>query len=280
MNIDWETLNLDPQLLWADYILPWGTQIVTAILVFFIGRMIAAAVTKGARRIMEKAKLDAMLVNFLANILGSVLLLLVIVFALSRLGVDTTSLVALLGAAGLAVGLALKDSMSHFAAGVMLILFRPFKVGDFVEVDGVMGSVEQITILSTRLKSPDNKMVIVPNGNVFSNTMTNFTDQPTRRVDMMFGIGYGADLLKAKAILEDMVANDERILKDPAPKVAVHELGDSSVNFICRPWVNAADYWAVYWDFMEKVKLRFDEEGIEIPFPQMDVHFYRNDASE
>lgn len=277
MNINWEELNLDPQLLWADYILPWGTQIILALLVFFIGRIVAKVFTKGARKVMEKAKLDAMLVNFLANILGSVLMLLVLVFALSQLGVDTTSLVALLGAAGLAVGLALKDSMSHFAAGVMLILFRPFKVGDFVEVDSEMGSVEQITILSTRLKSPDNKVIIVPNGNVFSNTMTNFSDQPTRRVDMMFGIGYGSDLLKAKAILEEMVANDERVLKEPAPKVAVHELGDSSVNFICRPWVNASDYWVVYWDYMEKVKLRFDEEGIEIPFPQMDVHVQKSE---
>lgn len=277
MNINWEKLNLDPQLLWADYILPWGTQIILAIVVFIVGRMIAAAVTKGARKIMDKANLEPMLVNFLGNILGSVLLLLVIVFSLSQLGVDTTSLVALLGAAGLAVGLALKDSLSHFAAGVMLILFRPFKVGDFVEVDSTMGSVEQITILHTRLKTPDNKVITVPNGNVFSNTMTNFSEQPTRRVDMVFGIGYGSDLLKAKKILEEMVAADERVLKDPAPNVKVHELADSSVNFICRPWVNSADYWAVYWDFMERVKLRFDEEGIEIPFPQVSVHMEKDD---
>ena len=277
MDINWDKLNLDPQLLWADYILPWGTQIVLAILVFIIGRLIASAVTKGARKVMDKAKFDPMLVNFLANILGSVLLLLVIVFSLSQLGVDTTSLVALLGAAGLAVGLALKDSLSHFAAGVMLILFRPFKVGDFVQVDGEMGSVEQITILHTRLKTGDNKVVTVPNGNVFSSTMTNFSEQPTRRVDMVFGIGYGSDLLKAKAILEEMTANHELILKDPAPKIAVHELADSSVNFICRPWVNSADYWTVYWDMMEKVKLRFDEEGIEIPFPQVSVHMEKDD---
>ena len=182
MNINWEQLNLDPQLLWADYILPWGTQIVLAILVFFIGRIIARTVTNGTRKVMEKASLEPMLVNFLANIIGSVLLLLVIVFSLSQLGVDTTSLVALLGAAGLAVGLALKDSLSHFAAGVMLILFRPFKVGDFCELDGEMGTVEQITILHTRLKTPDNKVITIPNGNVFSGTMTNFSEQPTRRV--------------------------------------------------------------------------------------------------
>ncbi len=276
MNINWEQLNLDPQLLWADYILPWGTQIVLAVLVFFIGRIIARTVTSGARKVMEKAKLDAMLVNFLANILGSVLLLLVIVFSLSQLGVDTTSLVALLGAAGLAVGLALKDSLSHFAAGVMLILFRPFKVGDFTELDGEMGTVEQITILHTRLKSPDNKVITIPNGNVFSGTMTNFSEMPTRRADMVFGIGYGSDLLKAKAILEEMCAADERILPEPAPKIAVHELADSSVNIICRPWVNSSDLWPVIWDMTERVKLRFDEEGIEIPFPQVSVHMEKD----
>ena len=276
MNIDWEKLNLDPQLLWADYILPWGTQIVLAVLVFFIGRIIARTATSGARKVMEKAKLDAMLVNFLANILGSVLLLLVIVFSLSQLGVDTTSLVALLGAAGLAVGLALKDSLSHFAAGVMLILFRPFKVGDFCELDSEMGVVEQITILHTRLKSPDNKVITIPNGNVFSGTMTNFSEMPTRRADMVFGIGYGSDLLKAKAILEEMCAADERILPEPAPKIAVGELADSSVNIICRPWVNAADLWPVIWDMTERVKLRFDEEGIEIPFPQVSVHMEKD----
>jgi len=277
VNINWEQLNLDPQLLWADYILPWGTQIILAILVFFIGRIIARTVTNGTRKIMEKASLEPMLVNFLANIIGSVLLLLVIVFSLSQLGVDTTSLVALLGAAGLAVGLALKDSLSHFAAGVMLILFRPFKVGDFCELDSEMGTVEQITILHTRLKTPDNKVITIPNGNVFSSTMTNFSEQPTRRADMVFGIGYGSDLLKAKQILEEMCAADERILADPAPKIAVGELADSSVNILCRPWVNAADLWPVIWDMNERVKLRFDEEGIEIPFPQVSVHMEKDD---
>jgi len=276
MDISWDKLNLDPQLLWADYILPWGTQIILAILVFFIGRMIASAVTKGTRKVMEKASLEPMLVNFLSNIIGSVLLLLVVVFSLSQLGVDTTSLVALLGAAGLAVGLALKDSLSHFAAGVMLILFRPFKVGDFCELDGEMGTVEQITILHTRLKTPDNKVITIPNGNVFSSTMTNFSEQPTRRADMVFGIGYGSDLLKAKQILEEMCAADERILADPAPKIAIGELADSSVNIICRPWVNAGDLWPVIWDMNERVKLRFDEEGIEIPFPQVSVHMEKD----
>lgn len=280
MNINWEALNLDPQLLWADYILPWGTQIILALVIFIVGRMVVGIISGAIKKVMIKAKLDPILVSFLSGILRTVMLLLVIVFSLSQLGLDTTSLVALLGAAGLAVGFALKDSLSHFAAGVMLILFRPFKVGDFVEVDGVMGSVDQITIMSTRLKSPDNKVIIIPNSNVFGNTMTNFSDQPTRRVDMVFGIGYGSDLLKAKAILEEMVNAHELTLAEPAPKVAVSELADSSVNFIVRPWVNAADYWTVYWGMMEAVKLRFDQEGIEIPFPQVSVHMEKSESAD
>ena len=277
MNL--ESLNLNPEILWADYVLPWGTQIVLALLIFIIGRIAVGMISNGVSKVMTTAKLDPILVNFLSGILRSVLLLLVLVFALSKLGLDTTSLVALLGAAGLAVGLALKDSLSHFAAGVMLILFRPFKVGDYVEINGVGGSVEQITILSTRLKSPDNKVITVPNASVFGNTMINFSEQATRRVDMVVGIGYGSDLLKAKAILEEMVNGHELVLKDPAPKIAVSELADSSVNFVVRPWVNAADYWTVKWDLTEKIKLRFDAEGIEIPFPQMSLHIEKSESA-
>jgi small conductance mechanosensitive channel len=277
MNL--ESLNLNPEILWADYVLPWGTQIILALLIFIIGRIAVGMITNGINKVMTAAKLDPILINFLSGILRSVLLLLVIVFALSKLGLDTTSLVALLGAAGLAVGLALKDSLSHFAAGVMLILFRPFKVGDYVEINGIGGSVEQITILSTRLKSPDNKVITVPNGSVFGNTMINFSEQTTRRVDMVVGISYGSDLLKAKAILEEMVNGHELVLKDPEPKIAVSELADSSVNFVVRPWVNAADYWTVKWDLTEKIKLRFDAEGIEIPFPQMSVHFEKTESA-
>ncbi|WP_276668716.1 mechanosensitive ion channel family protein [Thalassolituus oleivorans] len=277
MNL--ESLNLNPEMLWADYVLPWGTQIILALLIFIIGRIAVGMISNGVSKVMTTAKLDPILVNFLSGILRSVLLLLVLVFALSKLGLDTTSLVALLGAAGLAVGLALKDSLSHFAAGVMLILFRPFKVGDYVEINGVGGSVEQITILSTRLKSPDNKVITVPNASVFGNTMINFSEQATRRVDMVVGIGYGSDLLKAKAILEDMVNGHELVLQSPAPTIAVSELADSSVNFVVRPWVNAADYWTIKWDLTEKIKLRFDEEGIEIPFPQMSVHFEKTESA-
>jgi len=268
-------LNIDLQQIWTDYILPWSTQIVLALIIFVIGRIIAGILTNAAAKGLTRAKLDPILVNFLKTVIASALTLLVIVFALSQLGLDTTSLVALMGAAGLAVGLALKDSLSHFAAGVLLIMFRPFKLGDYVEVGGVAGSVDQITIFSTRLKTPDNKLVTVPNANVFGNTMINYSAETTRRVDMIIGISYGSDLLKAKQLLNEMVAAHPLVLKDPEYKIAVSELADSSVNFVVRPWVNAADYWTVKWELTETIKLRFDAEGIEIPFPQMDVHFHK-----
>lgn len=268
--------NIDPQQLWNDYVLPWSTQIVLAIVIFIVGRLLARLITNGMAKALERAKLDPILVSFLHTVMSTTLTLLVIVFALSQLGLDTTSLVALLGAAGLAVGLALKDSLSHFAAGVMLIVFRPFKLGDYVEVGGVAGSVDQITIFSTRLKTPDNKVVTVPNGNVFGNTMVNYSAEEKRRVDMIVGISYGSDLLKAKALLNDIVASHPLVLKDPEWKIAVSELGDSSVNFVVRPWAMAADYWTVKWELTETIKLRFDAEGIEIPFPQMDVHLHKD----
>ena len=272
------TFTINPQQLWETYVLPWGTQIVLALLIFIVGRILARAASHGATKALERARLDPILVNFISTLLNTTLVLLVIVFALSQLGLDTTSLVALVGAAGLAVGLALKDSLSHFAAGVMLIVFRPFKLGDYVEVGGVAGSVDKITIFSTRLKTPDNKVVTVPNGNVFGNTMVNYSEEATRRIDMVVGISYGSDLLKAKSILEELVKDHDKVLKDPAYKIAVSELADSSVNFIVRPWVKAEDYWDVRFQLTESIKLRFDAEGIEIPFPQMDVHWHRDVA--
>lgn len=258
--------------LWTDYLLPWGGHVLTAIAIFYIGRMIASIVIQGAGRVMTRTNLDPILTSFLLTVLNAALLALIIVASLSQLGLDTTSLVALLGAAGLAIGLALKDSLSHFAAGVMLILFRPFRVGDYVEVDGVAGSVDRITIFSTRLKTPDNRVVTVPNGNVFGNTMVNYSEETTRRIDLIIGIAYGSDLLKAKQILIDMVENHPLILQDPAWRVAVSDLADSSVNFVVRPWVKSEDYWTVRFELIEAIKLKFDEEGIEIPFPQMTVH--------
>ncbi|WP_343223938.1 mechanosensitive ion channel family protein [Oceanobacter mangrovi] len=271
--------SISAQDIWSNYLLPWGTQIIIAILVFIIGRFIAKLLLKGVNGALTKAKVDPILTNFVSTVLNALLLVLVIVISLSQLGLETASLITLLGAAGLAVGLALKDSLSHFAAGVMLILFRPFKVGDYVEVDGVAGSVDRITIFSTRLKTPDNRVVTVPNSNVFGNTMVNFSEESTRRLDLIIGISYGSDLLKAKQILKDILEAEPRVLKDPNYTVGVSELADSSVNFVVRPWVNAADYWATKWDLIERIKLTFDAQGIEIPFPQMDVHLHKEDTS-
>lgn len=266
------TENLDMETLWEMYILPWGINLISALLIFYIGRLIAKGIVKVVKKLLTRSNMDAMLVNFIASILSALLLLFVIIAALSQLGIDTTSLVALVGAAGIAIGLALKDSLQNFAAGVMLIIFKPFKVGDFVDAAGVMGIVESVGIFSSAMRTGDNKAIIIPNGSIYQGTITNYSAKPTRRVDMVFGIGYDDDIKLAKEILERLLAEDERVLKDPAPVVALSELGDSSVNFIARPWVNSGDYWAVAWEMNEKVKTAFDEAGISIPYPQMDIH--------
>ncbi len=253
-------------------VIPWGIKIALAIAIFYVGRMVVAAVVNVAGKFMRARDMDEILVKFLSSILRWVLLLFVVIAALSQLGIDTTSLVALLGAAGLAIGLSLQSSLANFASGVMLIVFRPFTKGDFVEVAGTSGSVDNISIFTTTLTTPDNKEVIIPNGSVIGNNITNYSARPTRRVDMVFGIGYDDDIKKAKELLEQIVAADERVLAEPAPVVALGELADSSVNFLVRPWVKAEDYWGVLWDTTETVKLKFDEAGISIPYPQMDVH--------
>ncbi|WP_415897882.1 mechanosensitive ion channel family protein [Neptuniibacter sp. QD57_21] len=261
------------------YVFPWIVDIALALAIFFIGRWVVKQVTKLLERVLRKAKVEDMLVNFVSSIANVALLLIVIVASLNQLGVDTTSLIALLGAAGLAIGLSLQDSLKNFAAGVMLVIFKPFREGDFVEAAGVAGVVEHIQIFNTIMRTGDNREVIIPNGAIYSGVITNYSARDTRRVDMVFGIGYDDDLRKAKEILNEIIAADERILKDPAPVVAVSELADSSVNFVVRPWVNSADYWAVLWDTTETVKLRFDEEGISIPFPQMDVHLHKEEQA-
>ena len=200
------------------------------------------------------------------------MLLFVILAALSNLGVNTTSFIAVLGAAGLAVGLAFQGTLSNIGAGVLLIFFRPFKVGDFIQAAGESGVVEEINLFSVLLKTGDNKQIIIPNSSIIGGNITNFSAKDTRRVDFTFGIGYEDDLKLAKETLEEIVNSDERVLKDPAPFVAVSELAESSVNFVVRVWVKSADYWGVYFDTLERVKLTFDEKGISIPYPQMDVH--------
>lgn len=271
--------NVDVMSFWDLYIVPWGINILMAIAIFIIGKWIAKMITKLIGKALEKSQMDEMLTKFILSIVSTLLMFFVIIASLTQLGVDTTSLIALIGAAGLAIGLALQNSLQNFAAGVMLIIFKPFKVGDFVDAGGVMGSVEEVGIFTSTFSTPDNKEIIIPNGQIMGGAITNFSARDTRRVDMVFGIGYGDDLKKAKDILCRLMEEDDRILKDPEYTVAVSELADSSVNFIVRPWVKSGDYWAVMFDTTEKVKLTFDAEGISIPFPQMDLHLH-NQAPE
>ena len=262
-----------------DYIVPWAINIVMALAVFIIGRLVISIILAVINKLLGKTKMDSMLVNFVMSIMYALLLLFVIVASLDQLGVNTSSLIALVGAAGLAIGLSLQDSLKNFAAGVMLVVFRPFREGEFVEVNGISGTAERITIFNTIMRTGDGREVTIPNGPIYGNVITNFSRRDTRRVDMVFGIGYDSDLLKAKAILREILETDERVLSEPAPLVAVQELADSSVNFVVRPWAKTSDYWDVYRDTMEKVKLRFDAEGISIPFPQMDVHLIKEESA-
>ena len=254
------------------YVVPWSMKVALALVIFYVGRLVVSTVVKVVEKFMSGRGMDDILVRFLTSILRWLLLLFVVIAALSQLGINTTSLVALLGAAGLAIGLSLQNSLSNFASGVMLIIFRPFTKGDVVEAGGATGSVDSISILTTTMTTPDNKEIIIPNSAVFSNNITNYSARPTRRVDMVFGIGYDDDIRQAKKLLEEIIAADDRVLAEPAPVIALGELADSSVNFLVRPWVNSADYWSLLWDTTETVKLKFDEAGISIPYPQMDIH--------
>jgi len=256
------------------YATHYGLRIIVALLIFVIGRMIAKGLANGTRKILLKANVDETLALFLKNITYYALIAAVVIAALGQAGINVTSFLAVLGAAGLAVGLALKDSLSNFAAGVMLILLKFFKKGDYVTAGGQSGTVTAVNIFNTVLTSPDNKVITVPNSAVLGGTITNVTANDTRRVDMTFGIGYDDDLLKAKKTLERIVSEEPRVLPEPAPLIQVMELADSSVNFVVRPWVKTSDYWGVYYALTEKVKLVFDQEGISIPYPQQDVHIY------
>lgn len=254
------------------YLIPWGISGVQALIVFIVGRWLAKRLVSFSGKAMTRSKMDVMLVEFVESMLYWLLLLIVVVATLSQLGVDTTSMIALLGAAGLAVGLALKDTMSNFAAGVLLLIFRPFKVGDFITAAGVSGSIEKMHIFTTTMLTTDNKENIVPNSAIYGGVITNFSARDTRRVDMTFGISYGDDIKKAKDVMMSVISSHEKALTDPAPLVAVSELADSSVNFTVRVWCRREDYWAVFFDCQERVKLALEEAGISIPFPQMDVH--------
>jgi len=255
-----------------DIVTVWGLKVVAAIAIFIIGRWIAKLVRRGVMRMMERAKVDAIITGFVSNIAYITLLAFVVIAALGQLGIQTTSFIAILGAAGLAIGLALQGSLANFAAGFLMILFRPFKVGDFIEGAGVAGVVEEMQIFTTTLKTGDNKIIIVPNAKLSGDNIINYSARETRRVDMTVGVAYDADLSKVKEVLNEIISKEERILADPAPQVAVAELADSSVNFIVRVWTSTSDYWGVKFAVTETVKNRFDAEGIGIPFPQRDIH--------
>lgn len=249
-----------------------------AIVIFYVGKLVVRLLLKAVRRIMQRQDVEDTLETFVLSLARMVLMLIVIIATVGALGIQTTSFVAILGAAGLAIGLALQGSLSNFASGVLIVLFRPYKVGDFVEAAGIAGTVEQVEILTTIFKTGDNKKVIVPNGQVMGSIITNYSANDTRRVDMIVGVSYDDDLDKVRATLEELVAADDRILAEPAHKIAVSELGDSSVNFIVRPWVKSEDYWGVMFELTEAIKKRFDAEGISFPFPQQDVHLYKASA--
>jgi small conductance mechanosensitive channel len=253
----------------------YGLQILAALAIFIIGRWIAKGLRSVFRRLLQRAEVEPTISSFISNFAYYALLVFVILAALSRLGIQTASIIAVIGAAGLAVGLALQGSLANFAAGLLIILFRPFQVGHYVEAAGVSGTVEEINIFTTHLKTPDNKAVIVPNSKITSENIVNYSAKETRRVDLVFGVGYGDDVAKVREILQQVVEADDRIFKDPEPFIVVNELGASSVDFAVKVWTKTDDYWSVYFDLKEKVKLAFDDNGITIPFPQRDVHVYQ-----
>jgi small conductance mechanosensitive channel len=252
----------------------WAIKIVLALVIYIVGKWIAKRVTRLLTRLLEAQDFDPTLVNFLSNLVYAILLVAVILAALDTLGLPVTSLVAVVGAAGLAIGLAMKDSLGNFAAGVMLVMFRPFKQGDFVEVAGVSGSVDEIRIFSTTLTTPDNKVIIIPNGQVASDTITNYSARDQRRVDMVFGVGYDDDLKVVREVLTRITANHPLVLDEPKTNIFVTNLGDSCVEFAVRPWVNTADYWTVWGDLLEQGKAELEAAGCNIPYPQTDVHLH------
>lgn len=265
-----DSMSLDAIL--RDWIIPYGTKVFLAIAIFVVGKWLA----KGISQLLSKAVLastkDEMLQSFVRSISYFLLLLIVVIASLSQLGINTSSLVALIGAAGLAIGLSLQNSLQNFAAGVMLLIFKPFKKGDFIETSGISGTVTQMGLVVLELRTGDNKTVLVPNSNVFSSTITNYSANETRRVDFIFDISYDDDIAQAKEIIREILEKDNRVLKEPKPVIAVSTLASSSVQIIARPWVNTPNYHAVYWQVTENVKIAFDKAGISIPFNQLDVN--------
>ena len=263
-----------------DLIVSYVIKFIVAILILIIGKMIANSVAKLLGRGMTKKGVDGAVISFLSAIVKSVIFIAAVLMALSQVGVQTTSFIAILGAAGLAIGLSLQGSLSNMASGVLIIMFRPFRAGEYVDAGGVSGTVNEVNIFQTVLKTPDNKVVYVPNAQITGQPITNYSRENTRRGDLLIGVSYDADLHKTKEVLESVLKAEDRLLKEPAWNVQVHALNNSSVDFIVRPWVNSTDYWPVYWDLMREIKIALDKNDIGIPYPQMDVHLFKQASQD
>ncbi|MAJ29970.1 MAG: mechanosensitive ion channel protein [Gammaproteobacteria bacterium] len=270
--------NLDGNL-WnqlSDLMSTFGISLFIALCILVIGRQVVKILIKVINSALERSKTEDTVRIFVTNLLNTLLMIVVFIAAINQLGIETTSIIAVLGAAGLAIGLALQGSLSNFAAGILIVIYRPYKVGDYIQADSHLGTVLDIQIFSTVLKTPDNKLVIVPNGSIMNGSIVNFSHQAERRVDIIASCSYDDDIDKVKSVLTDILSKDERILSEPKPRIALSELADSSVNFIVRPWVKNADYLDVYYSLLEEIKKRFDQEGISIPYPQSDVHIHNH----
>ncbi len=261
----------------TDLVTNYGPRLLGALLVLIIGWKVIGIITGRIGKAMEKKDIELSLKSFVRSLVSILLKVLLIISVLGMIGIQMTAFIAILGAAGLAVGLALSGTLQNFAGGVLILLFRPFKVGDFIDAQVYMGTVREIHIFNTTLKTPDNKTVIIPNGGLSTSSMVNFSTEPTRRVDWTFGIAYGDDSNLAREVLNGLINDEKRILQDPAPAIVLSELGDSSVNFTVRAWVNAGDFWPVFFEMNEKVYRIFPEKGLNIPFPQMDVHLHKTE---
>ena len=261
----------------SELFIVYGVNMLSAIVILFIGNIIVKKVANSVSHVLQKKSMDKAVVDFIHTLVRYLLFIIILIAALGKVGVQTASIVAVIGAAGLAIGLALQGSLSNFAAGVLIVAFRPFKSGDYVEIGGVAGSVESIQIFQTILVTPDNKMVVVPNGGVIGSPITNYSRYATRRVDHVIGVSYSTDLKKTKEVIAKVLESDPRVLKTPAPTIGVVALADSSVNFVVRPWCNTTEYWNVYFDTLQAIKEGLDKEGIQIPFPQMDVYLNKVD---
>lgn len=255
-----------------DLIMTYGLKILFAIIIFFVGKYFASLTQKLVGKLLNSRKVDSTVVSFVANLAWAIVFVFTVIATLGQIGVQTASLVAVIGAAGLAVGLALQGSLANFASGVLMVLFRPCRVGDYIEAAGIAGTVDEITIFSTKLRTPDNKVIVAPNSAIMNGTITNYSASENRRIDFLIGVSYTADIALTKKVLTDILDNNQYVLKNPSYMVGLSELGNSSINFVVRPWVKTADYWTAYFDILEQIKNALDAANIEIPFPQMDIH--------